>query len=80
MVELTCETDFVAKTDKFIQGIETVLETFHSQKSLHIPYQNMGNQDFIDDLIKKTQLIRPLDGDLKSQTIEDGLKYVISKT
>jgi elongation factor Ts len=30
-VEMTCETDFVAKTDKFIQGIETVLDTFHAQ-------------------------------------------------
>jgi translation elongation factor Ts len=30
MVEMTCETDFVAKTDKFIQGIEMVLDTFHS--------------------------------------------------
>jgi translation elongation factor Ts len=30
MVEMTCETDFVAKTDKFIQGVETVLDTFHS--------------------------------------------------
>ena len=30
MVEMTCETDFVAKTDKFIQGVETVLDTLHS--------------------------------------------------
>lgn len=30
-VEMTCETDFVAKTDKFLQGLETVLDTFHSQ-------------------------------------------------
>lgn len=30
IVEMTCETDFVAKTDKFIQGVETVVDTFHS--------------------------------------------------
>lgn len=30
MIEMTCETDFVAKTDKFIQGVEMVLDTFHS--------------------------------------------------
>lgn len=29
MVEMTCETDFVAKTDKFIQGLETLLDTLH---------------------------------------------------
>lgn len=30
-VEMTCETDFVAKTDKFIEGVQTVLDTFHAQ-------------------------------------------------
>lgn len=29
-VEMTCETDFVAKTDKFIEGVQTVVETFHA--------------------------------------------------
>jgi elongation factor Ts len=33
MVELTCETDFVAKTDKFIQGLGTLVETFHIANS-----------------------------------------------
>lgn len=37
MIEMTCETDFVAKTDKFIQGVEMVLDTFHHHgKSLQI--------------------------------------------
>jgi translation elongation factor EF-Ts len=30
VVEMTCETDFVAKTDKFIQGVEAVVDTLHS--------------------------------------------------
>lgn len=34
MVEMTCETDFVAKTDKFIQGVEGVLETIHAHPAL----------------------------------------------
>jgi translation elongation factor Ts len=37
MIEMTCETDFVAKTDKFIQGVEMVLDTFHSHgRTLYI--------------------------------------------
>jgi translation elongation factor EF-Ts len=32
-VEMTCETDFVAKTDKFLQGVECVLDTLHAQGS-----------------------------------------------
>ena len=29
MIELHCETDFVAKTDKFKEGVERLVETFH---------------------------------------------------
>ena len=29
MVELHCETDFVAKTDKFRDGLERIIETLH---------------------------------------------------
>ncbi len=29
MIELHCETDFVAKTDKFKHGLERILETLH---------------------------------------------------
>ena len=48
MVEMTCETDFVAKTDKFIQGVETVLDTFHSHgRALEIGQQQMGDSDHI---------------------------------
>jgi translation elongation factor Ts len=37
MIEMTCETDFVAKTDKFIQGVEMVLDTLHSHgRTLYI--------------------------------------------
>jgi elongation factor Ts len=30
LIELHCETDFVAKTDKFRQGLERLIDTFHS--------------------------------------------------
>lgn len=30
MIELHCETDFVAKTDKFKEGVERLVETFHN--------------------------------------------------
>lgn len=31
MIELHCETDFVAKTDKFKEGLERLVETLHKQ-------------------------------------------------
>lgn len=79
-VELTCETDFVAKTDKFIQGVETLLDTIHSQTDLHIGQSQMDDLDYINQLSKQTKLIRPLDNEVSSQTIEEGIKYIISKT
>lgn len=34
MIELHCETDFVAKTDKFKEGLERVVETLHRESGL----------------------------------------------
>jgi translation elongation factor Ts len=81
MIEMTCETDFVAKTDKFIQGVETVLDTLHSHgRALQVGQQQMGDADYIQKLCKEIKLIHSLDADMASQTIEEGIKHVISKT
>lgn len=81
MVEMTCETDFVAKTDKFIQGVEAVLDTLHSHgRSLQIGQQQMGDADYLHKLTQEIKLIRSLDSDMQSQTIEEGIKHIISKT
>ena len=81
MIEMTCETDFVAKTDKFIQGVESVLETLHSHgQALQIGQQQMGDADYLAKLCKEIKLNKSLDADVGSQTIEDGIKYIISKT
>jgi len=67
MVEMTCETDFVAKTDKFIQGVETVLDTLHSHgRSLEIGQQQMSDADYLQKLCKEIKLIRSLDSDMSS--------------
>jgi len=81
MVEMTCETDFVAKTDKFQQGVEAVLNTLHSHgDSILIGQSQMVNTEYIQNLCKELKLIKSLDADIESQTIEEAIKYVISKT
>jgi hypothetical protein len=40
----------------------------------------MKNLDKITQISKDIKLVSPLDTDLKEQTIEDGIKYIISKT
>ena len=79
-IEMTCETDFVAKTDKFIEGVQTVLDTIHAQSSLQIGPKEMADADYIQKLCKDTKLIKSLDQDVASQTIEDGIKHIIAKT
>lgn len=81
MVEMTCETDFVAKTDNFHQGVEAVLNTLHSHgDTLHIGQSQMANTEYIQNLSKELKLIKSLDADITSQTIEEAIKYVNSKT
>ena len=80
-IEMTCETDFVAKTDKFIQGVEAVVDTLHSHgKTLQIGQSHMSDAEYIQKLSKELTLLKSLDSDVATQTIEEGIKYVISKT
>jgi translation elongation factor Ts len=81
MIEMTCETDFVAKTDKFIQGVEMVLDTLHHHgRTLQIGQQQIADADYLAKLCKEIKLNKSLDADIGSQTIEDGIKFIISKT
>jgi hypothetical protein len=40
----------------------------------------MSDADYIAKLTKEIKLKKSLDADVASQTIEEGIKYVISKT
>jgi len=40
----------------------------------------MSDADLIAKLCKETNLVCSLDADMATQTIEDGIKYIISKT
>ena len=40
----------------------------------------MADTDYIQKLCKEVKLIRSLDADIASQTIEEGIKHIISKT
>lgn len=50
MIELHCETDFVAKTDKFRQGLERVIETLHHEGQAHGLYVGAKDMTNVDRL------------------------------
>lgn len=79
MVQLACETDFVAKTEKFQSGLKGIMQTIHAQ-DLIIKGQHSADEDYLKKICQETKMVAPLDSDVASQNIEDGLKYTISKT
>ena len=40
----------------------------------------MRNTDYLHDLAKSTKLVTPIDEGVTSQSMEEGLKFTISKT
>ena len=79
MIQLACETDFVAKTEKFQSGLKGIMQTIHAQ-DLVIRGEHSSDEDFLKKICQDTKMVAPLDTDVSSQTIEEGLKYTISKT
>jgi elongation factor Ts len=81
MIQLACETDFVAKTENFQQGLQRILQSVHHAQNFNsILGEQTKDPDFIKDLISSTNLVTPLDDGVTSQSIEEGIKYVIAKT
>jgi translation elongation factor EF-Ts len=76
MIQFSCETDFVAKTDNFRDGLYAILNTVHKEKDLVWT----SEKDDKSALVKELKLVASLDHDVKSQTIDEGIKFVISKT
>jgi translation elongation factor EF-Ts len=66
---MQCETDFVAKTDHFVHGLESVLTAFHDNDEYLFDVadtQKSKDSDLINNLCKNVKLLKPLDTDLTS--------------
>ena len=74
MVQFACETDFVAKTDKFREGLEAILDTVCAQNG------KTFESDCDPSSLSGLSLVKSLDPDAQQMNIEEGVKYVISKT
>lgn len=80
MIQLSCETDFVAKTDKFQEGLRAIMETIHHNSDANITGKACADLDILGKLQQDVKMIKPIDPDVDSQTIDDAIKYTISKT
>ena len=77
MIQFSCETDFVAKTDMFKNGVMSILDTIHQAENLEWVKDDIERQN---ELIKEVKVLASLDEDVPEQTIEEAIKFVISKT
>lgn len=80
MVQLACETDFVAKTEKFQESVRGVLQTLHHQSDLTIKGEACADIDYLSKMCDNLSLVKPFDPDVSTQSITEGLKYTIAKT
>ena len=56
MVQLACETDFVAKTDRFRDGLSAVLKAIHGNDGIAIGLDKAGDTAFLEELCQSHQL------------------------
>ena len=47
MIEMHCETDFVARTDQFKRGVEVILNSLHNDNNLQIDITKAKDYDYI---------------------------------
>jgi translation elongation factor Ts len=80
MVQFSCETDFVAKTDRFRDGLDAILNTIHEDESTSADMKKTSDEALLSHINQNLKLAESLDTDVASQTIEDAIKFTISKT
>lgn len=79
MLELNCETDFVAKTEIFKDGIRTYFDTLAQAEDLDVGFDKMKDEETIQKFLNM-KMSKSLDPDLKNMTASEALTFIISKT
>jgi len=80
MVQFSCETDFVAKTDRFRDGLDAIMQSIHTDANTSASTDQTQDEALLSHIGKNLTLAESLDTDVASQTIEDAIKFTISKT
>ena len=80
MIQLACETDFVARTEKFREGVSAIMDAIHTNEAIAIDSKRATDAAFLEKLCKEHHLPKSLDPSDQHQTIEASIKYTASKT
>ena len=79
LIELNCETDFVAKTDVFKNGVQAYLAALEHFDGFHNDFSN-AHSDEAREKFLQLQLESSLDPDLTQMSASEALTFIISKT
>lgn len=80
MIQLACETDFVAKTEKFQEGLKAIMHSLHHNSDAVVTGPASVDLDLLTKLQNDVKMVKSIDPDVGSQTIDDAIKYTIAKT
>ena len=79
LIEVNCETDFVAKTDMFQNGVISYLETLNQTEDADFLIDEKDSEESKKKFLNM-KLVKSLDPELSEMNAKEGLTYLISKT
>ena len=50
MIQFSCETDFVAKTDRFRDALQGILSTLHGKEALNVSMDATRDEEMLRDI------------------------------
>ena len=56
MIQLACETDFVARTERFREGVTAIMDAIHGNKAITIGSKQASDAAFLEKLCKEHHL------------------------
>ena len=51
MIQFACETDFVAKTDRFRDALKMILKTVHDDSTLKVGMKQTQDQAVLEEIV-----------------------------
>jgi len=63
MIQFACETDFVAKTDRFKDALKAIVKTVHANDELNVEGSKSDDATVIESLTKSVKMSESVDPD-----------------
>ena len=79
MIEVNCETDFVAKTDRFISGVTKIIDGLHEFDFGSITGDQCTDKEKVEEIVNQGKLVSPIDEEFNDLELQKVIRHLISK-